>query len=54
MKLDDITISKAIIEKFYEKFLDVLEVDVALVGGGPANLICGTMLGREGIKTVLF
>lgn len=54
MKLDDITISKAIIEKFYKKFLDVLEVDVALVGGGPANLICGTMLGREGIKTVLF
>ncbi|UCH97547.1 MAG: thiazole biosynthesis protein [Candidatus Aminicenantes bacterium] len=54
MKLDDITISKAIVESFYKKFLDVLEVDVALVGGGPANLVCGTLLGQEGIKTVLF
>ncbi len=54
MKLDDITISKAIIENFYKKFLDVLEVDVALVGAGPANLVCGTLLGQEGIKTALF
>lgn len=54
MKLDDITISKAIIETFSRKFLDVLEVDVALVGGGPANLVCGTLLGQSGIKTALF
>jgi thiamine thiazole synthase len=54
MKLDDITISKAIIENFYKKFLDVLDVDVALVGGGPANLVCGTLLGQKGIKAALF
>ena len=54
MKLDDITISKAIIETFNKKFLDALEVDVALVGAGPANLVCGTILGQSGIKTVLF
>ena len=54
MKLDDITISRAIIENFYKKFLEVLEVDVALVGAGPANLVCGTLLGQEGIKTALF
>lgn len=54
MKLDDIKISKAIIEKFYKKFIDILSVDVALVGGGPANLVCGTLLGENGIKSVLF
>lgn len=54
MKLDDITISRAIIENFYKKFLAVLEVEVALVGAGPANLVCGTLLGQEGIKTALF
>ena len=54
MKLDDITISRAIIENFSKKFLDALEVDVALVGGGPANLVCGTILGQNGIKTALF
>lgn len=54
MKLDDITISKAIIETFNKKFLAALDVDVALVGAGPANLVCGTLLGQSGIKTVLF
>ena len=39
MKLDDIEISRAIIENFYKKLLDSLELDVALVGAGPSNLI---------------
>ena len=54
MKLDDVVISRAIIERYYEKLLDALEVDVALVGGGPSNLLCGALLGEAGIKTVLF
>ncbi len=54
MKLDDITISRAIIENFYKKFLEILEIEVALVGGGPANLVCGTLLGQAGVKAALF
>jgi thiazole biosynthesis enzyme len=54
MKLDDIEISRAIIENFYKKLLDALELDVALVGAGPSNLITGILLGEKKIKTVVF
>lgn len=54
MKLDDIEISRAIIGGFYEKLLDSLELDVALVGAGPSNMMCGILLGEKGIKTAIF
>ncbi|MBN1695025.1 thiazole biosynthesis protein [candidate division WOR-3 bacterium] len=54
MKLDDIEISRAIIENFYKKLIDSLELDVALVGAGPSNLITGVLLGEKKIKTAVF
>ncbi len=54
MKLDDIEISRAIIENFYKKLIDSLELDVALVGAGPSNLITGILLGEKKIKTAVF
>jgi thiazole biosynthesis enzyme len=54
MKLDDIEISRAIIENYYKKLLDALELDVALVGAGPSNLIAGILLGEKKIKTAIF
>ena len=52
--LDDIIISKAIINSYTDKLLKALDVDVAIVGGGPAGLTCGYYLGKQNIKTVLF
>ncbi len=54
MKLDDVEISKAIIDNYYKKLLDSLELDVALVGAGPSNLIAGILLGEKKIKTAVF
>ncbi len=54
MKLDDIVISKAIIDRYFSKLTDILEVDVALAGAGPSNLVCGTLLGKAGVKAVVF
>lgn len=54
MTLDEITISKAIIESFTQKFIAALDVDVAIVGGGPAGLVCGYYLAKAGKKVVLF
>ncbi|MBD3234803.1 MAG: thiazole biosynthesis protein [candidate division Zixibacteria bacterium] len=54
MKLDDVKISKAIIDRYHSKLTDALDVEVALVGGGPSNLVCGMLLGEAGVKTVLF
>jgi thiazole biosynthesis enzyme len=54
MKLDDVVITKAIIESFYKKFLECSEVDVAIVGGGPAGLSTAFYLAQEKIKVVVF
>lgn len=54
MELDEIKISKAIIESYSRKLVDALEADVAIVGGGPAGLVCGYYLAKAGKKAVLF
>jgi len=54
MALDDIIISKAIIDAYADKLRNALDIDVAIVGGGPAGLTCGYYLGKQKIKTVLF
>ncbi len=52
--LDERIISKAIIERYMKKLLDYLESDVAIVGGGPAGVVCGYYLAKNGVKTALF
>lgn len=54
MYLDEITISKAIIESYSKKLSDALDADVAIVGAGPAGLVCGYQLAKAGKKVVLF
>jgi len=54
MKLDEIKISKAIIESYKEKLINALDVDVAIVGGGPAGMVCGYYLAKKNKKVVLF
>lgn len=54
MKLDEIKISRAIIESYEQKLLNALEADVAIVGAGPAGMVCGYYLARSGKKVVLF
>jgi thiamine thiazole synthase len=53
MKLEEVVISRLIIESYTEKLLGLLEVDVAMVGAGPANLTAGYYLGQAGIRAVL-
>lgn len=53
MNLDDITISRLIIQSFSEKLTSLLDVDVAMVGAGPSNLTAGYYLGKAGIKAVI-
>jgi thiazole biosynthesis enzyme len=52
--LDEIIISKAIVENYTRQFLDFMEVDVAIVGGGPAGLAAGYYLAGKGIKTAIY
>ena len=54
MKLDEITISKAIIETYRDKLVGSLDVDVAIVGAGPAGMACGYYLAKRGKKVAIF
>lgn len=54
MKLDEIKISQAIIESYKNKLIKALDVDVAIVGAGPAGMCCGYYLARQNKKVVIF
>lgn len=54
MKLDDVVITKAIVERFYKKFLEYSEVDVAIAGAGPAGLCTAYYLAKEKVKVAVF
>ena len=54
MQLSDIEISRAIIERFTGRLLASLEVDVAIVGAGPAGLTAAFSLAEKGFRTVVF
>lgn len=54
MGLDEIKISKAIIETYNKKLLESLDVDVAIVGAGPAGLCCAYYLAKENKKVSIF
>ena len=52
--LDDLVISEAIIKSFMEDFLQSIKLDVAIAGAGPAGLIAGYCLAKEGKKVAIF
>lgn len=54
MPIDDVVISKSIIDAYFEKLLANLDIDVALVGAGPSNMVAGYYLGKAGFKAAVF
>ncbi len=53
MELDEVVITKAIVERFWEKLTAHLVTDVAIVGGGPSGLVAGHYLAKTGKKVIL-
>ncbi|MFH1954999.1 MAG: FAD-dependent monooxygenase [Pseudomonadota bacterium] len=46
MELNEVIITKAIIERYHRKLIQSLEADVAIVGGGPSGLVAGYFLAK--------
>ncbi len=47
-------ISSAIIRSFSDKLLENLNIDVAIVGGGPSALVAAKYLAENGVKVAIF
>lgn len=54
MKIDEIVITKAIVEDFMNVFLDYTDVDVAIAGAGPSGMVAAYYLAKEGVKVAVF
>jgi thiamine thiazole synthase len=52
--MDEIIISRAIVESYMKDFMEAMEVDVAVAGAGPAGLATAYYLAKEGVKVVVF
>lgn len=52
--LDEVVISRAIIESYCKEILDNLESDVIICGAGPSGLCASYFLSKEGYKVVVF
>ena len=54
MEFDEVIITRAIFDEYSKTFLDYTDIDVALVGGGPANLVAAKYLADEGLKVAIY
>ena len=52
--MDDVEISRAIIERYTEKLLKFLDIDVAIAGAGPSGLVAAYYMARAGAKVAVF
>jgi thiamine thiazole synthase len=52
--MDEVVISRAIIESYIKDLLEAMELDVAIVGAGPAGLTAAYYLAKAGVKTAIF
>ncbi len=53
MALDEIKITRAITERFMAKFLDSLDLEVAIVGGGVSGLVAAWRLAQKGQSGII-
>lgn len=54
MKLNELTITRAIVERYSQKFIEYSDVEVAVVGAGPSGLVASYYLAKAGLKVALF
>ncbi len=54
METNEVLITRAIIDRYFEKLRSSLEVDVAIVGAGPSGLVAAYYLAKGGRRVTLY
>lgn len=52
--MDEVVISRAIVESYMKELLEAMELDVAIVGTGPAGMTAAYYLAKEKTKVAIF
>ena len=52
--MDEVIISRVIVESYTKDLLEAMELDVAIVGAGPSGLAASYYLAKEGVRTAIF
>ncbi|RPJ56359.1 MAG: thiazole biosynthesis enzyme, partial [Dehalococcoidia bacterium] len=52
--IDERIVTKAIIERYTEKLLSSLELDVAICGAGPSGLVAAYYMAKKGLRVAVF
>lgn len=54
MPIDEVVVSRKILERFFREFESDIDVDVVIAGAGPASLTAARYLGKSGLRAVIF
>ena len=52
-KVGEKEVTRAIVEEFAKQFLDYVESDCIIVGGGPSGLMAGSVISKKGNKVLI-
>lgn len=53
-EIDEVIITRLIVNEFIKEFSDLAEIDAAVVGAGPSGLTAARYLAKKGVKVVVF